>query len=177
MTLPVLGFAAFSGTGKTTLLTQLIPLLKEEGLRLGIIKLSHHDFAIDRPGKDSYELHHAGASQTLLTSRYRSALITEVKPRSEPELARALEQLHPERIDLVLVEGFRHQAGLKKIELHRPSQGHPLLHLNDPDIIAIAADETVATRLPWLNLNQPVEIRDFILQQMQLTDALIFRAP
>ena len=84
----VLGFAAHSGTGKTTLIKQIMPLLTAEGIRIAIIKHSHHDFSIDKPGKDSYELHHAGSLQTLLTSKYRSALISETSSSENPSWAR-----------------------------------------------------------------------------------------
>lgn len=77
---PILGFAAFSGTGKTTLLTQLIPILKQKGLRIGLIKHSHHDFQIDQPGKDSFRLREAGASPVMLVSTHRRAIITEFQP-------------------------------------------------------------------------------------------------
>ena len=163
----ILGFAAYSGTGKTTLLKQVIPLLKAEGLRIAVIKLSHHDFSIDQPGKDSYELHHAGASQTLLTSKYRSALVTENQPVQEPELEQALRQLDLNSADLVLVEGFRHAAGLKKIELHRPSLGKPSLYTEDKQIIAVASDEALNAPLPILDINRPDQIAQFILHTMQ----------
>jgi len=162
--LKVLGFAAYSGTGKTTLLTKVIPLLTRTGLRIAIIKHSHHDFEIDQPGKDSYELHHAGSSQTLLTSSYRSVLIKENIDRSEPELSVALQQLDLTRTDLVLVEGFRHEADLSKIEIHRPALGKPLLFPQQPQIIAIASDEPIETDLPKLDINSPQAVANFILQ-------------
>ena len=164
--LPLLGFAAYSGTGKTTLLTQLIPLLKQQSLRLAVIKLSHHDFEIDKPGKDSYELHHAGSSQTLLISSYRSALITERQPAQEPTLAEALQQINPTTIDLVLVEGFRHDNTLPRIELHRPSLGKPLLYPEHRNIIAIASDQPLDTELPLLDINQPETIANFIVDKV-----------
>lgn len=160
----VLGFAAYSGTGKTTLLTRVIPLLTGAGLRIGLIKHSHHDFAIDRPGKDSYELHHAGCSQTLLTSRYRSALIKENVQQVEPRLDNALRELDLDRIDLVLVEGFRHVVELTKIELHRPSLNKPLLYPKQSNIIAIASDENIDTDLPLLDINNAEAVAEFILK-------------
>ena len=159
----IIGFAAYSGTGKTTLLTRIIPLLKQQGLRLAIIKHSHHDFELDQPGKDSYELHHAGSSMTLLTSKYRSALIREHQPHKEPVLREAVLRLDLSDIDLVLVEGFRHETGLPKIELHRADLGNPLLFPDDSDIIAIASDKPVATDLPILDLNNPAQIVQFIV--------------
>ena len=161
----VIGFAAHSGTGKTTLLTRIIPLLKQQGLHLAIVKHSHHDFELDQPGKDSYQLHHAGSSMTLLTSKYRSALIREHQPHKEPELREALQQLDLSNIDLVLVEGFRHETGLSKIELHRANLGNPLLFPYDRDIIAIASDKAIDTDLPVLDLNNPAEIVQFIVNR------------
>jgi len=160
----MIGFAAYSGTGKTTLLKQVIPLLKKQGLRLAIIKHSHHDFEIDQPGKDSYELHHAGSSQTLLTSKYRSALISENDPQQEPELFNELKKLDLSTIDLVLVEGFRHEKNLTRIELHRPSHGKPFLYTEAENIIAVASDEKLDINLPLLDINNPKEINQFIIE-------------
>jgi molybdopterin-guanine dinucleotide biosynthesis protein MobB len=159
----VLGFAAYSGTGKTTLLKQLIPLLREQGLRLAIIKHSHHDFEIDHPGKDSYELHHAGSLQTLIISKYRSALISETPSHQEPDFLNTLQQLDLNNIDLVLVEGFRDEISLPRIELHRPSLNKPLIYLQSDNIIAIASDSPLETPIPLLDLNQISEISNFIL--------------
>ena len=106
---PVLGFAAYSGTGKTTLLARLIPLLKQRGLRIGLIKHSHHNFDIDQPGKDSYRLRAAGASPVLLVSKYRRAVISELDGEQEPLLHEQLQYLGQAQLDLILVEGFRHE--------------------------------------------------------------------
>ncbi|MGZ8157792.1 MAG: molybdopterin-guanine dinucleotide biosynthesis protein B [Methylobacter sp.] len=160
---PVLGFAAASGTGKTTLLTRLIPILKQNGLRIGLIKHSHHDFEIDRPGKDSFRLREAGASPVLLVSRYRRAIITEFTPEQEPRLDDQLKQFDQSELDLILVEGFKAEK-FPKIELHRPSLGKPLLYPNDPDIIAIATDAALETPayLTQLELSRPERIAEFI---------------
>ena len=165
--LPLLGFCAYSGTGKTTLLRQLLPLLKNQGLRVGVVKHAHHSFDIDQPGKDSYELRRAGADQMLVASRQRIALVMESRtPQTEPELEEALAVLQPDRLDLVLVEGFKH-AAIPKIELHRPSLGKPLLYPQDKHIIAVASDaplSTPTTSLTLLDLNQPNAIVQFILK-------------
>jgi len=160
---PVLGFAAFSGTGKTTLLKQLIPLLGQHGVRVAVIKHAHHNFDIDKPGKDSYELRKAGARQLLVASDRRWALMTENDTVADPKLADLIALLDPEHIDLVLVEGFK-QTPFTRIELHRPSLCQPLLYPDDPDIIAVAADATLDTgSLPLLDINNTVEITEFIL--------------
>lgn len=160
---PILGFAAYSGTGKTTLLRKLIPQLRAQGLRLAIVKHSHHDFEIDHPGKDSYELHHAGSMQTLITSRYRSALIREHATTEDPDLSYSLQQLDLSQIDLVIVEGFRDDPQLTRIELHRPSLNKPLIYPQTHNIIAIASDEPLQTSLPQLDLNRIGDICAFVL--------------
>ena len=164
--IPMLGFAAFSGTGKTTLLTQIIPILKQQGLRIGSIKHSHHNFQIDQPGKDSFRLREAGASPVMLVSTHRRAIITEIIPEQEPRLDDQLKLFDQSELDLILVEGFKAEP-FPKIELHRPSLNKPLLYPNDPDIIAIASDCALATPayLTQLDINQPEMIAAFILNQ------------
>ncbi len=151
------------------MLLQLIPRLKERGLRLAVIKHSHHDFEIDQPGKDSYELHHAGSSQTLLTSRFRSALIEENTPPAEPLLAEQVNKLNLAELDLVLVEGFRHERALSRIELHRPNLGKPLLFPQEPNIIALACDQEIDCDIPRLDLNQADQIVEFMIHWMEST--------
>ena len=164
--IPVLGFAAFSGTGKTTLLEQLIPLLTRQGLKIGLIKHGHHDFDIDKPGKDSYRLRQAGASPLMIVSSHRRVIITEIIPPQDPRLHDQLQLFDPTGLDLVLVEGFKSEH-FPKIELHRPTLGHPLLYPHDPDIIAIASDSplVVPHYLPQLDINQPYLVCHFITQQ------------
>jgi molybdopterin-guanine dinucleotide biosynthesis protein B len=140
--IPILGFAAFSGTGKTTLLTQLIPLLKESGLRVGLIKHSHHNFEIDKPGKDSFRLREAGASPVMLVSSHRRAIITEFSNIHEPRLDEQLNAFDQSELDLILVEGFKSEY-FPKIELHRPSLKKTLIFPADPNIIAIASDDEI----------------------------------
>jgi molybdopterin-guanine dinucleotide biosynthesis protein B len=167
--IPLLGFSAFSGTGKTTLLTRLLPILREKGLRIAVVKHASHLFEIDHPRKDSYELRKAGASQMLVSTRGRMALISETDERlPEPGLEHMLGYLDTSDLNLVLVEGFKNEA-IYKIELHRPVLGKPLLCHTDPYIIAVATDETVPAiprHLQILNLNDPREIAGFIDQYM-----------
>jgi molybdopterin-guanine dinucleotide biosynthesis adapter protein len=164
--IPILGFAAFSGTGKTTLLTHLIPILKQDGLRIGLIKHSHHNFQIDQPGKDSFRLREAGASPVMLVSTHRRAIITEFQSVTEPLLDEQLLALNQSELDLILVEGFK-ATQFPKIELHRPSLNKPLFYPNDPSIIAVASDMPldIPSTLVRLDLNRPDLIAQFITQQ------------
>lgn len=159
---PVLGFAAFSGTGKTTLLAKLIPLLTARGLRVGLIKHAHHRFDVDTPGKDSYELRKAGAERVLLGSRHRTALMVERREHAEPRLAELLEQFPDRGLDLVLVEGFKHER-FPKIELHRPSRGLALLAESDDSVLAIASDGPLECRTRQLDLNDVHAVLAFVV--------------
>lgn len=163
---PLLGFAASSGTGKTTLMTQIIPILKEHGLRIAVIKHSHHYFQIDQPGKDSYRLREAGATPVVLISSHCRAIITEISPAQEPQLDDQLKLFDQADLDLILVEGFKTEQ-FPKIELHRLSLNRPLLYPNDPNIIAIASDCVLETpeNLVQLDINQPEMIATFILNE------------
>jgi molybdopterin-guanine dinucleotide biosynthesis protein B len=166
-TKPILGFAAFSGTGKTTLLKQLIPSLADRGVRVGVIKHAHHNFDIDRPGKDSYELRKAGARQMLVASGRRWALMTETGSGTEPQLDELIERLDHDSIDLVLVEGFKHMP-FTRIELHRPSLGHAPLYREDSTIIAVATDAPLDTGgLPLLDINDIATLTEFVLAWLE----------
>ncbi len=159
---PVLGFAAYSGTGKTTLLVKLLPLMKQQGIRVAIIKQTHHDFEIDKPGKDSYELRKAGANQMLIASEKRCVLITEHDKPVESDLVGLVNKLDLKNIDLVLVEGFK-SLPFPKIECHRAAAGNKLIFPGDNSIIAVASDQRLDTGgLPLLNLNVPEEVVGYI---------------
>ena len=161
---PILGFCAYSGTGKTTLLTTLLPALKARGIRVGIVKHAHHKFDTDHPGKDSYELRKAGAKQVLVSSSRRWAMVTELyENESEATLDELLARLDRAGLDLILVEGFKNEA-FPKIELHRPKLGKPTLYQHDDNIIAFATDDTPPTgiAIPVLDLNNPERIHEFI---------------
>lgn len=163
--IPVLGVVAYSGTGKTTLLERLIPCLTRQGVRVAAVKHSHHDFEIDKKGKDSDRLRHAGAGQVVLASQYRTALIIEEDRQTEPDLKQQLERLDHEKLDLVLVEGFR-QFDIPKLEIHRPSLAKPLLCNTDSNVIALACDEIPAVEIsiPVLPLNDEQEICTYIIE-------------
>ena len=170
MNTPVLGFCAYSGTGKTTLLTSLLPLLKAQGINIGVIKHAHHAFDTDHPGKDSYELRKAGAKQILVSSSKRWALITELSDNEkEASLKELIMRLNAQQLDLILVEGFKHEP-FPKIELHRLEIGKPPMYPNDKNVIAFATNNTSSynIQIPVLDLNSPEEIRDFIISYFSL---------
>lgn len=161
------GIAGWSGSGKTTLARTLIPELVSRGIRVSTIKHAHHNFDVDQPGKDSYEHRHAGATEVLVSSANRWALMHEHRGAPEPTLWELLEKLDP--VDLVLVEGFKRE-GHDKLEVHRPSLGKPLLAPDDPHVVAIASDAALLdVRVPVLDLNDTPKLADFILRHCGLT--------
>jgi len=156
----VFGFAGFSGAGKTTLIEKLIPRFTAQGLRVSLIKHTHHDFDVDQPGKDSWRHRQAGAHEVLLTCDKRWVLMHELRGAPEPSLTEQLGLLSP--CDLVLVEGFK-QTPISKLEVHRPACGKPPLWPENPSIVAVASDAPLACPLPVLDLNDPDAIARFIL--------------
>ncbi|WP_337019380.1 molybdopterin-guanine dinucleotide biosynthesis protein MobB [Leclercia sp. AS011] len=164
--IPVLAIAAWSGTGKTTLLKAIIPALCARGVRPGLIKHTHHNMDVDTPGKDSYELRKAGAAQTLVASSQRWALMTETPDEEEIDLAYLISRMDHSRLDLVLVEGFKHEP-VAKILLFRSDTGHDINELTlDEHVIAVASDEVFSLPVPVLDINNSEAIVDFILQWM-----------
>ena len=161
----VFGFAGWSGSGKTTLIEKLIPRFSGAGLRVSLIKHAHHTFDVDQPGKDSYRHRHAGAAEVLVTSSRRWVLMHELRGAAEPSFEEQLKKLSP--CDIVIVEGFKH-APIPKLEVWRRATGEPLLHPNDPHIVAVASDAKVATKLPLLDLNDDGAISSFILAHLRL---------
>jgi molybdopterin-guanine dinucleotide biosynthesis protein B len=161
----VFGFAGWSGSGKTTLIEKLIPRFADAGLRVSLIKHAHHTFDVDQPGKDSYRHRHAGAAEVLVTSSRRWVLMHELRGAAEPAFEEQMKHLSP--CDIVIVEGFKH-AQIPKLEVWRRETGEPLLHPNDPLIVAVASDTRVDTRLPVLNLNDDATIASFILAHLRL---------
>ncbi|CAE6903142.1 Molybdopterin-guanine dinucleotide biosynthesis protein [Vibrio sp. B1FLJ16] len=166
LNIPILGFAAYSGTGKTTLLEALLPKLTEAGLRIGMLKHAHHNFDVDKPGKDSYRLRKAGASQMLIASRNRFALMTET-PEAEADFDYLLTRFDEEKLDVVLVEGCKNIA-FPKIELHREEVGKPWLYPHDENIIAIASDSSeLDCDLPQMSINDLDAIAQFVLRYVE----------
>ena len=163
--IPVLGICAqASGMGKTTLIEAMLPAFAEYGLKVSIIKQTHAEFDLDRPGKDSHRLRAAGAGQVLLSSENRWVLMTEQKAdASDIRLMDMVRHLDPTLADLVLVEGFRH-APIPKIEVFRPSLGKSLLASTDAHVFAVASDFPVVTSRPVLDLNAPATVAKFIVK-------------
>lgn len=173
--IPVMGFVAPSGTGKTQLLKALIARLKSKGFTIAVIKHSHHDFEIDKPGKDSYELRMSGTAQMLIASKYRWAIISENEnPEHAVTLNTLIKQLDQTILDIILVEGFTCEC-FPKIEVYRfdrlsskPEQ-KPLF-LSDPDIVAVATDEPLVARdgITLLDINNIQQISTFIIDYFSL---------
>jgi len=159
------GFAGWSGSGKTTLIEQLIPHFTRRGLKVSLIKHAHHTFDVDHPGKDSYRHRQAGASEILVTSSRRWVLMHELRGAHEPSFEEQVKRISP--CDLLLVEGFKH-APIPKLEVWRKETGEPLLHPNDPHIVAVASDASIETKLPLLDLNDADGIAAFILKKLEL---------
>ena len=159
------GFAGWSGSGKTTLIEKLIPLFTKRGLRVSLLKHAHHTFDVDQPGKDSFRHRHAGASEVLVTSSRRWALMHELRGTKEPTFEEQLKHLSP--CDLVIVEGFKF-APIPKMEIWRAETGEGMLHPNDPHIVAVATDAKVDTKLPLLDLNDPPGIAAFVVSHLKL---------
>jgi molybdopterin-guanine dinucleotide biosynthesis adapter protein len=162
----IFGLAGWSGSGKTTLMTALIPELRDRGLSVSTVKHAHHAFDIDRPGKDSWRHREAGASEVMIASDRRWALMHELRGAAEPPLERLLERMSP--ADLVLVEGFKRHPH-PKLEIHRPSLGKPPLYPDDPFVVAVACDEPLPRlALPWLPLGDAAAVADFIIEHQGL---------
>jgi len=159
------GFAGWSGSGKTTLIEKLIPRFVKRGLRVSLIKHAHHTFDVDQPGKDSYRHRHAGAGEVLVTSSRRWVLIHELRGEREAAFEEQLKHLAP--CDLLIVEGFKY-AAIPKIEVWRAQTGEPLLHPNDPHIVAIATDAKIETGIAVLDLNNADAIAAFVAGHLQL---------
>jgi molybdopterin-guanine dinucleotide biosynthesis protein B len=158
----IIGLAGWSGSGKTTLLTKLIPRLIARGLTVSTVKHAHHDFDIDLPGKDSHTHRMAGATEVLVGSDRRFALVHELRGAPEPTLGLLLRKLAP--VDLVLVEGYKSEPH-PKLEVFRAAVGKPLLHPDDPAIVAIAADGPLPqAKVPVVRLDAVDAIVDILLR-------------
>ena len=155
----IFGIAGWSGSGKTTLIEKLIPLFVREGLRVATIKHAHHNFDVDQPGKDSFRHRAAGAAEVMVVYSQRWVLMHESRNEPEPDLQACLEKISP--CDLILVEGFKNEA-IPKLEVYRAFNGKPPLFPGDPNVIAVASDDGIATELPRFGLDQIEELVRFI---------------
>jgi molybdopterin-guanine dinucleotide biosynthesis protein B len=156
----VIGLAGWSGSGKTTLLTKLIPCLVVRGLKISTLKHAHHGFDVDQPGKDSHSHRMAGATEVMIGSAARFALVHELRGAAEPTLRDLLARMSP--VDLVVVEGYK-AASIPKLEVHRAAVGKPLLHLDDDCIVAVAADGPLPqVELPVVSLDDIEAIADIV---------------
>ncbi len=162
----ILGLTGWSGAGKTTLMVHLIPELVARGISVSTMKHAHHAFDVDKPGKDSHRHREAGATEVLVSSEHRWALMHEHRGGAEPNAAELMRHMTP--VDLLLIEGFKREPH-EKLEIYRRSVGKPLLSVGDPSFVAVLSDGPVPeTELPVLDLNDTGAIADFILRHCRL---------
>ena len=160
-----IGFIGYSNTGKTTLIEKLIPLLRARGLRVSAIKNAHHGFDMDRPGKDSYRYREAGAGQVLIATGLRVALLSET-PQAPASLEELIGRLDP--CDLVIIEGFKSEGQIPRIEVRRSTNTEPPIFPRDPNVVAVAADHAIDAALPVLDLNDAATIAQFVIDHLKL---------
>jgi molybdopterin-guanine dinucleotide biosynthesis protein B len=159
----IIGLAGWSGSGKTTLITKAIPRLTARGVRVSTIKHAHHGFDLDTPGKDSFMHRAAGATEVVISSANRWAILHELRGAPEWNLADLLTKLSD--VDLILVEGFKRDRLIPKLEIHRVANGKPLLYPEDPSIAAIACDSTLpSAQVPVVDLNDIEAVVDVLLK-------------
>ena len=165
----MLAVVGWSGSGKTTLLELLVSQLAARGLRVNIVKHSHHDIEFEPPHKDSARLRMAGTAEVLVASPYRYAILRELRGEGEPPLAEQIARLAP--ADLTLVEGYKWEP-LPKLEVFRPALGRPALYVEDPLVVAVASDAPPATRSEpgpaWLDLNTPGDVLAWLTGWMKI---------
>ncbi len=158
----IIGLAGWSGSGKTTLISKVLPCLLARGLRVSTLKHAHHGFDLDKPGKDSFIHRESGATEVIISSAKRWAVLHELRDEPEWNMADLVAKMSP--VDLVLVEGFK-RDNFPKLEIHRVANGKPLLHNEDPGIVAIAADTPLPhAKVPVVDLNDIEAIADLLLK-------------
>jgi len=157
----VMGIVGWSGSGKTSLLVAILPILKAQGFAVSTMKHAHHHLDMDTPGKDSHQHREAGASEVMIVTSSRWVLLHESREEPEPSIESLIERMTP--VDLLLIEGFKTHAH-PKLEIHRQSEGKPLLCPEDPEIVAVASDIPLpGLTVPCLDLNDPAAIAAFIV--------------
>jgi molybdopterin-guanine dinucleotide biosynthesis adapter protein len=169
----VIGLAGWSGAGKTTLLARVIPHLLDKGLRVSVIKHAHHSFDVDVPGKDSWVHRQSGATEVLVSSGRRWALMHELRGAPEPRLPELLRKMSP--VDLVIVEGFK-SAPHRKIEVYRAANGKAMLFPDDPGIVGIATDAELKTTLPVAHLDDIPAIAAMMQRSALLIEDVLARS-
>jgi molybdopterin-guanine dinucleotide biosynthesis adapter protein len=169
----VIGLAGWSGAGKTTLLTRVIPLFLKDGLRVSVIKHAHHAFDVDIPGKDSWRHREAGASEVLVSSSQRWALMHELRGAEEPRLSELLAKMS--RVDLVVIEGFKREPH-RKIEVYRAANGKPFLFPDDSGVAGIATDTSVETALPTAHLDDVEAVAAMLLKSAISVEEVLARS-
>jgi molybdopterin-guanine dinucleotide biosynthesis protein B len=158
----IIGLAGWSGSGKTTLITKVLPRLLARGVRVSTLKHAHHGFDLDQPGKDSFMHRAAGATEVVISSARRFAILHELREEPEWDLPDLLARFAA--VDLVLIEGFKRDA-FPKLEIHRAENHKPLIHPEDPHIVAIAADTSLPqATVPVLDLDDIERIADILLE-------------
>lgn len=166
----IMGITGWSGSGKTSLIVRLIPELTERGYRVATVKHAHHDFDIDVPGKDSYEHRAAGATEVVVSSARRWAVVHENRDDSEAALSDILNRLSP--VDIVLVEGYKNEAH-PKIEVHRPAEDTTLICRENDTIVAVASDAPIpGLDIEILDLNDAAAIAEFVAARCGLSTHL-----
>lgn len=159
------GIVGWKNAGKTGLMERLVTEITGRGISVSTVKHAHHSFDIDHPGKDSYRHRIAGASEVVLASRHRVALMQELRGADEPALADLLARLST--VDLVLIEGYKRDTH-PKVEAHRAATGNPLIAPDDSTIRAVASDVPLSLDRPVFDLNDTPAIADFILFEVGL---------
>jgi molybdopterin-guanine dinucleotide biosynthesis protein B len=160
-TMRIIGLAGWSGSGKTTLITKVLPVLIGRGLKVSTLKHAHHGFDLDKPGKDSFMHRASGATEVIISSERRWAVLHELRGEEEWDLPALLGKASP--VDLILVEGFKREP-FPKLEIYRQTNGKPLLHPDDPHIVAVASDAPVPdARVPVIDLNDIAAVADMLL--------------
>jgi molybdopterin-guanine dinucleotide biosynthesis protein B len=170
----IIGLAGWSGSGKTTLITKLIPCLIARGVKVSTLKHAHHGFDLDQPGKDSFFHRAAGATEVVISSAKRWAILHELRDESEWDLGGLVAKMSP--VDLVLVEGFK-RDNFPKLEIHRAANGKPLIHPEDPHVVAVASDIVLPqATIPVIDLNDIEAIANLLLERaVPLAEAVATR--